>query len=206
MAPVPQVRLTVDLQKINRYFPLEFTAEGRLDYDMVIDRPRYDRIETFLRKYGIAGSQVVQEYCFIILWIEKYTGIFDEEDNLRGKFYQMWLEVDHLKEYLLKHRITSIVLKGEGARNKPGPSFTLREEINIDRICDGIRTVFRDEFDHDKANRRSKGQRTWKKRKMIKVRNRVMNYLNASPHANLLSLEDQSDIIAELAALADCQE
>jgi hypothetical protein len=198
----PQVKLAIDLHKIERYFPLEYNAEGGLDYELYFDRQRYDDLESYLREYDITGSKTIQEFCFITLWIEKYLGIFDEQDHLSGKFYQMWVELDQLKEYLLKNRITSIILKGEHGRNKPGKSFTMKEEINIDRVCDGLRTVFRDEFDNDKSARRSKGQKNWKRRKMIKVRNYLLNYLSTVPGADMLSLGDQSDIIDKLAAMA----
>ena len=65
-----------------------------------------------------------------------------------------------------------------------------QEEINIDRICDGIRTTFREEFDNDKQTRRSKGAKNWKRRKMVKVKNRMLNYLAALPGTDKLSLED----------------
>jgi hypothetical protein len=202
MSGGPQVKLNVDLRNIEKYFPLEFNQEGGLDYDMYIDRQRYDALESVLREHDITGSNTIQEFCFIVLWIEKYIGVFDEHDNLSGKFYQMWVELDHLKDYLLKNRITSIVLKGENGRNKPGNDFTLKEEINIDRICDGIRTTFREEFDNDKQTRRSKGAKNWKRRKMVKVKNYIMNYLTLIPEADSLSLEAQSHIIGKLSYLA----
>jgi hypothetical protein len=202
MSGRPQVKLAIDLRNIEKFFPLEFNQEGGLDYEMYIDRERYDAVESTLREHGITGSGTILEFCFIVIWIEKYIGVYDERENLSGKFYQMWVELDHLKDYLLKHRITSIVLKGENGRDMPGKNFTLKEEINIDRICDSIRTAFREEFVNDKQSRRSKGAKNWKRRKMVKVKNYIMNYLTLIPEADSLSLEAQSHIIERLSYLA----
>lgn len=196
------VKLAIDIHKIEKYFPLEYNEEGRLDYEMAIDRKRYDAVESLLGEYGITDAQVVLESCFILLWIEKSVGIMNDDNDPNPEFAQMWEELDLLKEYLLKNRVISISFSGELVKNKPGKTLTLREEINIDRICDGIRSVFRDEFDNDKERRRSKGKKAWYKRKMIKVRNNILNYMAIVPGLDILSLEKQNHLIEKIGEIA----
>jgi len=200
--PVPIVKLAVNLQKIEKYFLLDHEPQGGLDYDLIIDRHRYDQVESLLEDYDIADPVIVQELCFVILWIEKELGVIDDLQSKSGKYHQMWLEIDSLKDYLLKHRITSIKLEGDLKKNKPGKPLTITEEINIDRLCDGIRSVFREEFQNDESKRLSKGRKKWKKRKMVKIRNNIMNYLTSIPGTDSLSLEQESDIIDRLTAIA----
>jgi len=198
----PKVKLAIDLHKIDKYFPLDFNLQEGLDYDMKIDRQRYDELEALLNEYDISESRIIQELCFIILWIEKEMQAGDDQDNYSGGYYQMWVELDNLKHYLMNNRITSIIFKGEYARNKPGKAFAIKEEINVDRLCDGIRSIFRDEFHNDKQRRGKAGQRTWKKRKMVLVKNNILNYFTTIPGLDILSLEDQNCIIGKLSNLA----
>lgn len=202
MPPVPIVKLAVDLQKIEKYFLLDHSPQGGFDYDLIIDRQRYDQVEDLLEEYDIADPDIVQEFCFIILWVEKELGVIDDLHSISGKYRQMWLEIDSLKDYLLKHRITGLTFEGEHKRNKPGNPLTIKEEINIDRLCDGIRSVFRDEFQNDESKRMSKGRRKWKRRKMVKIRNNIMNYFTSIPGSDFLSLDQESDIIERLTAMA----
>lgn len=194
----PQVKLTVNLQKIWMYFPQDADSSSGFDFDMAIDRPRYYAVGSYLLKKGIRDPQVIQEFCFIILWIENYIGVFTDRETYPPKFKKMWEELDGLKEYLLQNRVTSITLMGEHDRNTTGKDFIIREEINIDRVCDGIRSVFREEFLSDKDSRKTRGKKAWKSRKMVKVNNYVLNYLSKVPGIDRLSLEEQSRILSKL--------
>ena len=198
----PKIKLSVDLQRIGRYFPLDHNLQGGFDYEMIIDRQKYDEVAAILDEYDISEDQVIQELCFILLWIEKETHAGENGENDTGKFYQMWIELDSLKDYLLKNRITSISFRGEYQRNKPGEELTIRDGINIDRLCDGIRSIFREEFNHDKQRRRTKGLTAWQNRKMIRIRNNMLNYFTSVPSLDELSLEDQSQLIDNISILA----
>jgi hypothetical protein len=107
---------------------------------------------------------------------------------------------------LLNHRITSISLNGDYERNKPGEELILREDVNIDRICDGIRSVFNEEFHHDKQRRRTKGLTAWQKRKMIKIKNKILNYFTSVPMLDELSLEEQNQLIDDISRMAGLPE
>lgn len=198
----PKIKLAVDLHRIDKYFPLDYNLQGSFDYNMIIDRKRYDEVAALLKKFDVSEDVVIREICFILLWIEKETRAGDGQDDPSGKFYQMWDELDNLKDYLMKNRITSISFNGEYERNKPGEGFTLKEDINIDRICDGIRSIFRDEFHHEKQKRKSKGLTAWQRRKMIRIRNNFLNYFSAVPKLDDLSLEDQNHLIDTISDLA----
>jgi hypothetical protein len=202
----PKVKLDVDLHKIDRYFPMNFNVQGGFDYELIIDRQRYDDVETFLDEYNISDDRIIREFCFILLWIEKETLGGDDTDKLSGKYYQMWGELDNLKQYLMHHRITSISFHGEYERNKPGKTLTLKEEINIDRLCDGVRSIFKDEFHTDKQRRTTKGLTNWKRRKMVKVKNNILNYFTSIPNLDELSLEEQNELIDKLSGLAGLPE
>jgi hypothetical protein len=144
----------------------------------------------------------------MLLWIEDQIQADDHVDNPSGKLYHMWLELDNLKTYLMNHRITSVRFYGDYERNKPGKHLTIVEEINIDRLCDGIRSIFREDFMHDKNRRRTKGQKAWQRRKMVQVSNKILNYFTSIPTLDDLSLEEQNELIsrmAELAGLKDWQ-
>lgn len=198
----PKIKLAIDLHRIDRYFPLEKNLRERFDYNMIIDRQRYEEVSDLLKDYSLSDDQAIREICFILLWMEKELQSGNERDNSTGKFYQMWVELDQLKDYFLKNRITSITFKGESGRSKPGEELTIEEDVNIDRICDGIRVVFNDEFHHDKQRRRTKGLTAWQRRKMIKIRNNILNYFTTVPVLDELSLEEQSELIIELSGLA----
>jgi len=202
----PKIKLAVDLHRIDKFFPLDYNAQGGFDYNMIIDRKRYDEVADLLFEYGISEDQTIREICFILLWIEKETRSGDDKENSSGKFYQMWVELDELKQYLLNNRITAISFRGEYERNIPNEGVTLKEEINIDRVCDGIRSIFRDEFNHDKQRRGKKGLRNWKRKKMIRIKNNILNYFTTIPHLDELSLEDQNDLIGKLSGLAGTPE
>jgi hypothetical protein len=202
----PKVKLAIDLQKIDRYFPLDFNAEGGFDYNLIIDRHLYDEVSALLHAYKISDDHLVREICFIRLWIEKEIQVGDDRANYRGKFNQMWVELDNLKDYLMKNRITSISFRGEYERNEPGEELILKEEINIDRVCDGIRSIFRDEFHHDKQKRRTKGLTSWQRRKMIRIRNNFLNYFESVPGLDALSLEDQNELIGQISNMGNLPE
>jgi hypothetical protein len=198
----PKINLAIDLHRIDKYFPLDYNVEEGFDYNIIIDRFKYDEVATLLKDYRISEDQVIREICFILQWIEKETQAGEERDNRSGKFYQMWNELDNLKAYLMKTRITSISFNGEYGRNKPGDELIIGEDINIDRICDGIRSVFRDEFHHDKHRRKTKGLTAWQKRKMIRIKNNILNYFTSVPRLDDLSLEEQNELITRLEGLA----
>lgn len=198
----PKIKLAVDLHRIDKYFPLNINLEGSFNFNIIIDRMRYDEVSALLDQYDIPEDQLVQEFCFILLWLERETQSGDNRDDHSGKYYQMWTELDNLKQYLMNNRILSITFKGEYERNKPNEDLTLKEDINIDRICDGIRSVFRDEFHHDKQIRRSKGLTAWQRRKMTRIRNNFLNYFSSIPMLDELSLEDQNQLIDKITALS----
>jgi hypothetical protein len=197
----PKIKLAVDLHRIDKYFPLNYNYEGSFDFKMIIDRLRYDEVSTLLDEYDISEDQLVQEFCFILLWLEKETQSGDSRDDYSGKYFQMWTELDKLKQYLMNNRILSITFKGEYERNKPNEDLSLKEDINIDRICDGIRSVFRDEFHHDRQKRRTKGLTAWQRRKMVRIRNNFLNYFSCIPVLDDLSLDDQNQLIDKITAL-----
>lgn len=196
------MKISVDIQKMDRYFPLEYNQEGGLVYDLQIDRSIYDTIQETLNRYEIDDQATLHECGFIILWIQNYIGTGSQKGRANEKFKKMWQELDLLQDYLLKHRITSIILKGETARAQPGNDLSIEEEINIDRVCDGLRSVFREEFGIDKATRRTRGLTTWRRRKLIKVKNQFLNYFSTIPSLDKLSLEEQSDLVNKLIDLA----
>lgn len=206
MMPGPKVKIAVDLQKISRYFPVNLNAAGSVDYDLIIDRSLYDDMEMLMNQYDISEDRIIHEFCFIHLWIEKEIQSNDSVEDQSGKLYHMWVEIDKLKQYLVSHRITSVSFHGEYERNKPGKTLVLKEEINIDRLCDGIRSIFREDFLQDKNRRRTKGQRAWQRRRMVKVSNRILNYFTSIPELDELSLEEQNMLIGKLALMAGLPE
>jgi hypothetical protein len=202
----PKVKLAVDLQKIGKYFPINFDNQGVFDYEMMIDRKIYDDVETLLNDFDISDDRIIREFCFILRWIEKETLADNDRENNTGKFYQMWVELDNLKQYLMQHRITSISFHGEYERNRPGKTLSLKEEINIDRLCDGVRSIFKDEFTADRQRRTTKGLTNWKRRKMVKVKNNILNYFTSISTLDDLSLEEQNELIDKLSVLAGLPE
>ena len=202
----PKVKLAIDLQKIDRYFPLDADLSEGLEINLLIDRHRYDEVEALLAEYNLATDQVIHEFCFVLLWIERETQAVSDPANYSGKLYQMWTELDNLKQYLLHHRITSISFHGEYERHRPGKTLVIKEGINIDRICDGIRSVFRDEFNNDSQRRKTKGQRAWQRRKMMQVKNNILNYFTTIPQIDELSLEEQNELIDNLSRMAGLPE
>lgn len=202
----PKIKLSVDLHRIDKYFPLDHNMKEGFDYNMIIDRQRYDEVAALLYEYVISQDQVIQEICFLLLWIEKEIQAGDEQDNYSGKYNQMWVELDSLKQYLMHHRVTSVSFRGEYEKNKAGEDLTLNEDINIDRLCDGIRSIFREEFSYDIKRRRTKGLTAWRRRKMIRIRNNFLNYFTTIPWLDELSLEEQNDLISKLTDLAGLPE
>ena len=202
----PKIKLSIDLHKMEKYFPLDYSFRGDFGHDIKIDRLRYDEVEALLDEFDISEARIIQELCFILLWIENEIRAGDGQDSYSGKYYQMRVELDNLKHYLLNNRITSVSFKGEYERNRASKTLTLREEINIDRICDGLRSVFRDEFHHDLQQSKKGGLKNWKKRKMIIVKNNMLNYLATVARLDSLSLEDQNHIIGRLSDLAGFKE
>jgi len=202
MVAGPKVKIAADLHRIEKYFKLENGQQNDFDYNLIIDRQRYDEVVDLLDGFKVDSDQVAHDLCFIILWIEKETETKKIDPESTNKYHQMWDEVEGLRNYLLGNRVTSISFDGEYERNNPGQTFILREEINIDRICDGLRTIFRKEFNADQSKGRKKGMRTWKRRKMTKARNNILNYFTSNPDLDDLPLEDQNHIIDRLASLA----
>jgi hypothetical protein len=202
----PKIKLAVDLHRLERFFPMDLHLREGFDYDWIIDREKYEAVAHLLSAYNITHDPVIREMCFIFLWIEKETQAGEEKGNFQGKFYQMQAELDALKDYLMRNRVTSISFQGDYERNKPGEELILREDINIDRICDGIRSVFNEEFHSDKARRRTKGLTAWQKRKMIKIRNKILNYFTAVPMLDELSLEEQNQLIDDISRMAGLPE
>lgn len=198
----PKIKLAVDLHRIDKYFPLDYHLKEGFDYDMIIDRQRFNEVAAIFKEYDISEEMFIHEICFILLWIEKETQAGDERDNASGKYNQMWVELDSLKQYLMHHRITSVSFKGEYEKNKAGEELTLNEDINIDRLCDGIRSIFREEFSYDLKRRRTKGLTAWRRRKMIRIRNNFLNYFTTIPWLDELSLEEQNELIGRISELA----
>ena len=198
----PYLKLSIDLHEMDKYFQMDYNLEGGLDYELVIDRKRYHEAEKLLKELQVTNRQTIQEFCYIILWIEKEIQVADQPDATFGKYRQMLAELDVLNQYLIHHRITEISLSGEIEKNKPDGELILKDPMNIDRICDGLRSVFRKEF-HEKSECKSKaGLLAWKKKKMAQVKNAVMKYLDSIHQLESLSLESQFYIIGKLAALA----
>jgi len=198
----PKIKLAVNLHRLDKYFPLEMHLKEAFDYDWIVDRDRYEQVAYLLKRFAVKDDHIIRECCFILLWIKKETQAGEERGNIKGKFYQMQDELDKLKEYLLNNRVTSVTFKGEVQRNKAGEELTLCEDINIDRLCDGVRTIFRHEFSQDKEKRRSKGLTAWQRRKMVKISNNILNYFTSVPGLDKLTLEEQHDFIEKLSEMA----
>jgi hypothetical protein len=198
----PKIKLAVNLHRLEKYFPLDMHLKEGFDYDWIVEREKFNEVKGLLKGYSVSDDQVTSEFCFILLWIEKETSPSEERDNLPGKFDQMWAELDSLKEYLLRNRVISVTFKGETTKYKAGEELTLSEDINIDRICDAMRSAFREEFSQDKLKRRSKGLTAWQARKMVRIRNNVLNYFTSVPVLDDLSLEEQSQLIDKISELA----
>jgi len=199
MALAPKIHLAVDLQKLDKFLPLGKGAKDGIELDLMLERERFDAVVELLGDYGIEEGQVVQEFCYVLLWIENMTGSGLDKTGYKA----MWDELANLKNYLLKNRVTSIILQGEAERDKPGgEEIVIKEEINLDRICDGLRTVFREEFDHDRPGRRTKGQTNWQRRRMIKVRNSILNYFTTIPELDELDLQELNQLIDAMSELA----
>ncbi len=198
----PKIKLAVDLHRMDNFFRIGSKIQKGFDMEMIIDRTRYDEVAAMLEDYGIIREPVIHEFCFIILWIEKEISPDRCERHQDGNFYLMWNELEALKQYLLQNRVTSVTFRGEYGRNKPGEELTLKDGINIDRICDGLRSVFREEFNHDVKNRRTKGLTAWQRRKLGKIRNNLMGYFASIPALDELSLEAQGELIDQLNQIA----
>jgi hypothetical protein len=198
--PGPQVTLSVDLVRMEKHFPPGMLLNHGKAGILRIDRNRYDLVEEMMAKSGISDEKVVHEICYILLWMEEEILHASDPGNPEGEFNRMWMEIEQLQDFLLTHRVTSITLEGEMTRDDPGKPFVVKEEINIDKVCDGIRSAFRDEFNHGKKKRRSKGRTAWQRRKMVKVKNMFLNYLNVT-ELDTLSLEKQSGLFDRLAGM-----
>lgn len=198
--PGPQVTLSVDLGRMEKHFPPDMILNHGRAGILMIDRKRYDQVEKMLSGLGISNSSTVHEICYILLWMEEEIVHASDPANPEGEFNLMWTEIEQLQDFLLSHRVTSITLEGEMTRDAPGKPFIVKEDINIDKICDGIRSAFRDEFNHKKKKRRSKGRTDWQRRKMVKVRDMFLNYLNDT-ELDTLSLEQQSSMFDRLSGM-----
>ena len=202
MRPGPTIKLAIDLHELNKFFHLDYNLEGRLDYELIIDRRRFDEVGEFLKEFKITNRQTIQEFCFLILWIEMEIQANYKMGPGFGKYQQMMDELDELNQFLLSHRITEIKLSGEMKGNKPGEELKLKDMMNIDRLCDGMRSIFRKEFHHKEDCKARAGQIAWKKKKMAMAKNNILKYLDSIPKLDALSLESQFYIIGKLAALA----
>lgn len=195
-------KLAIDLQKIDQYFRLDHTSDGELLYKMKIDNTRYHQIEALLKKFDISDTLILHELCFILLWLETEIKVYDGGKNPSRKYNQMQTELDNLNQYLMNNRITAVNFSGEYEKNKQSEIFTLKEDINIDRICDGIRSIFQKEFDKEKTKKTNGGQSSWKMKKMSKFKNNMLKYMDSIPGLEVLSLETHLYIIGVVASLA----
>lgn len=198
----PKIKLAIDLHRISGFFPLNNGQNGEFNYNMIIDRSLYDNVAGMLAEHGVSADLVIREFSFLVLWMSREMGSDEDREGLPPKFQQMWEELDGLKQYLLSHRVKSVRFMGETSRDVPGAEFTLKEDINIDRLCDGIRSVYREEFGYRKANRRSKGLRNWQRRKLARLYNGFLNYFSSIPELDALSLEEQNELIDRLSSMA----
>jgi hypothetical protein len=198
----PYIKLAIDLHEMDKFFHLDYNLEERLDYDLIIDRRRFDETGELLKELKITNRQTIQEFCFVILWIEKEIQVNDHPDSGFGKYKQMLEELADLNQYLMNHRITGISLSGEYEKDKPGQDLILKDPMNIDRICDGFRSIFSKEFHHKQDCKAKAGQIAWKKKKMAQVKNALLKYLDSIPKLESLSFETHFYIIGKLAALA----
>lgn len=197
-----RTKLVVDLKKMGHYFRLEYNPEGQLQYQLLVDNTRFHLVEELLIEFRIPKALTVHEFCFIILWLQAEIQVYDEKNSHSGKFLRMQTELYNLNQYLLNNRITSICLSGEYEKNKASEMFIIREDINIDRLCDGIRSIFIKEFTEDKTKKTNGGQSSWKRKIMSKFKNGMLRYMDSIPALESLSLETQFYIIGYLAALA----
>jgi len=202
----PVIKLRIDLTALGKHFPLDHTLPGGFGHYLKIERQRCEGVQRLMGIYSLTGQDLVQDLCFVVLWIEKQIEAIDDEDNHSREFRQMWLELDELKEYLLKNRVTAIRFEGESEHELPGEEFVIRQMTNIDRVCDGMRSVFKDEFHHDKHKRRARGQRAWMRRRMEPVKNSILNWMLTVPELDELELEEQNEIIEQLGVLAGLPE
>jgi hypothetical protein len=202
----PVIKLRVDLSLLGKYFQLNHHLPGGFEHYLKIDRQRHDEILGLLNDYNVPAGGITHDLCFIVLWIEKEIEAIDDQDQHAKEFREMWEELDGLKDYLVKYRITSVKFEGESERDLPGESFIMKQMTNIDRLCDGIRSVFKDEFHHDKQKRKARGQRAWKRRKMEPVKNSILNWMLTVPELDILELEEQNEIIEKLGVLAGLPE
>lgn len=199
--PGPQVTLSVDLVRMEKHFPPGMLLNHGKAGILRIDRNRYGQVEKILARVDISEARTVHEMCYVLLWMEEEILHASDPNNPEGEFNRMWSEIEQLQDFLLSHRVTSITLKGEMTRDDTGKPFVVKNNINIDKICDGIRSAFRDEFNHDKKKRRSKGRTAWQRRKMVVVRNMFLNYMVSDPALDALSLEHQSELFKKLVTI-----
>ena len=55
----PIIKLTGDLHRIDEFLPLGHNSQGGFDYDMIIDRQRYDEVAALLIEYDICENQTI---------------------------------------------------------------------------------------------------------------------------------------------------
>ena len=199
----PNIKIAADLLKMDRYFSLDYHPDQGFR-DMIIDRQRFERVSALLKdkEFSIKDPKIIHEFCFIILWIEEEISARDEKGTHSGKHYQMQSELDNLNKYFHNHRITSVSFTGDYGKNKPGETFTMKDPTNIDRVCDGIRSIFEDEFNQEETKKGRGRQTAWKKKRMSLVKDRILHYLESVPDLDSLNLETQFYIIGRLAALS----
>jgi hypothetical protein len=197
MTVSPKIKLSVDLHRMNGFFPSKGDGEDA-SQDLVIDRLRYDIVAGLLQKAGVKDTRLFHEFCYIILWTAREIDPGEGHAGKSGPFFRMRDEVDRLRQYLLHHRVISVTFRGETGRNEKGEEMVMTDEINIDRICDGLRSVFREEFDHGSKKRRKKGLTAWQNRKLARTRTRILKYLAQIPELDELPLEEQNELIEAL--------
>lgn len=191
------IKIKIDIKNIEKYFPLDYNLEGGLSYKMKIEKQRFEKVKVLLKEFNISNPHIIHEFCFIILWIEEEIQADKNKNFISGEFYRIWIELDKLKQYLQNNMIVSVSLKGETS-----PEYTLKEGYNIDRICDGLRTTFRNEFQYKRSKKKPGGLSKWKGIKMKMIKGKIMHYLGSLPKLDSLSLNSQYYIIGFLSAFA----
>jgi hypothetical protein len=189
----PKIKLAVDLNRISEYFPLGEAVQEGFGFDLVVERPEYEAMAGILADHGVAEERIILEFCFLRLWVMDETGM--GEGTRFGRFQRMRAELAELNQYLISHRITKVTFSGTSGRDKGEEEYQLKEDVNIDRLCDGLRCIFKEDFEMDPSRRKSKGMAAWRRRKMEKVRNSFLNYFTAVPELDKLSLEEQNELI-----------
>ena len=198
----PVQKLAVDIQKLEKYFPLGYGLGTGPKNHLQINRQVFEKVQGLLADFDVYDPAVAQEFCFILLWIEEELVAGADRDDPSGKYYLMWKELNELRDYFQHHRITSVHFKGEYAKNQPGEELSLHHPHNIDRLCDGIRWAFNNEFQNKKAKKGRFGHASWERKKMSAIKHNFIEYLDAIKELEARSFESYFYIIGYISALA----